>query len=232
MQHLDSGTWRHSRVWLDAAFDAAEIGNCPDARAVQAVLDWVRTGRPLVGRTRATADDPSGMPLGLALPAAKGMRPRIACCVPMTAVRRVASPLPLREALPLLPVPMQTVAGKLACYAASIGMPLGVYGSAFWHHTAGGGYLHADSDLDLLAVPCDAAQARQWLVKLTETETNASLRLDGEVRLPDGATVNWRELARSASKLLVRTDSGPVLRLQAEVWAAWESVTGRLEVLP
>lgn len=223
MLREDSGTRRHSRVWLDAALDAAEIGNCPDARSVQAVLDWIRAGRPLIGRTRASSDQLDGMPLGLALPATAGLRVRIACCVPMTAVRRVASPLLLSEALPVLPMPMQAAGRELVKHAALMGMPLGVYGSAFWHHTAGDGYLHADSDLDLLAVPRDEPQARQWLVQLTRIEAHVPLRLDGEIRLPDGATINWRELAGDASRLLVRTDAGPALRSRAEVWAAWDT---------
>ncbi|WP_009523321.1 malonate decarboxylase holo-[acyl-carrier-protein] synthase [Imbroritus primus] len=223
MLPTDSGTRRHSRIWLETTLEVPEIGNCPDARAVQAVLDWVNAGRPLVGRSRMAGDALTGMPLGLALPPVAGTRPRIACCVPMTAVQRVAPPLSLGEVLPVLPMSMQPVARELVHYATGMGMPLGVYGSAFWQHTAGDGYLHADSDLDLLAAPCDGIQACQWLAQLVHCETVAPFRLDGEIRLPDGATVNWRELAGEASRLLVRTDAGPVLRSRAEVWATWDT---------
>lgn len=225
-----AGHRRHSRFWLTPALTPEAISNCADARGIEAILRWVRAGRPLVGRTRAASDPPSALPLGLALPPQNDMRPRIACCVSTDHVVRQAPPLSLREALTVLPDTMRDVATTLANEAERIGIPVGVYGSTYWHYTAGGGYLHSASDLDLIASPHDAAQTTQWLKLLTSMETRTAHRLDGEVRRPDGASLNWRELASETLRLLVRTDEGPHLATRADVWAVWNGALQGVEV--
>ena len=210
--------WRHRRVWLAPDLAPSQIAGLDDPTEREAVLDWCRAGRPLVGRAVLPGDAPGLRPLGLALPPAPRKR-RLAFAVPEAAVRKVAPPLTLQESLGSLPPRLQSAAARLAAVGAT---PLHVYGSAFWQQAGGRPYLHEDSDLDLLARPDSAAAAREWLERLGEVERETGVRLDGEVELPDGAAVAWRELAAATATLLVKTDGGPALRDRGAVWSAWD----------
>jgi phosphoribosyl-dephospho-CoA transferase len=57
---------------------------------------------------------------------------------------------------------------------------------------------------------------------LFRLDADASVRLDGELELPDGAAVNWRELARSGAnlrdELLVKTMDGVEIRTRAALF--------------
>jgi phosphoribosyl-dephospho-CoA transferase len=51
--------------------------------------------------------------------------------------------------------------------------------------------------------------------RLFRLDADASVRLDGELELPDGAAVNWRELAQNGNQLLVKTMNGVEVRTRA-----------------
>ncbi len=149
---------------------------------------------------------------------------RISFSVPMYAVVRIEEPLPLAEVASALPPTMRGTALGLLRFAGEAGMPLRVYGSVFWQHTSGDAYLHDHSDLDLLAQPATADDAKRWLDVLERAETTSAVRIDGEVELPTGEAVAWRELAMAGEKILVKSDAGPSLRPRASVWSAWAGV--------
>ena len=65
-----------------------------------------------------------------------------------------------------------------------------VFGSLLWQCLTGLAYLSDGSDLDLL---WPAGVTAAFLGDLAAIEAGAPMRLDGEVALPDGAGVNWRE---------------------------------------
>jgi len=211
---------RHRRVWLAPALSRADVAGCDEPAAIDGVIDWALKGRALVGRGALPHDPPDMLPLGLARIDA-GRRLRVSFCVPTHAVSRIEEPLPLAEVAPGLPPAMRSTALRLAQRAGEIGMPLRVYGSAFWQHASGDAYLHDRSDLDLLAQPETAEDARRWLDALKQIETNSSVRIDGEIELPSGEAVAWRELAASGATLLVKSDAGPSLRPRESVWSAW-----------
>jgi phosphoribosyl-dephospho-CoA transferase len=211
---------RHRRVWLRPALGRADIAGCDDPAALDMLIDWTRQGRALVGRGALPQDTPGWIPLGLARREA-GRRQRLALCVPASAVLRVEEPLSLAEVAPGLPPAMRGTALQLVRQASEIGVPLRVYGSAFWQHASGEPCLHDRSDLDLLAQPASADAARRWLAALAQTQAASTVRLDGEVELPSGEAVAWRELAGSTSQVLVKSDTGPRLAARALVWSAW-----------
>ena len=57
---------------------------------------------------------------------------------------------------------------------------------------------------------------------LLRLDAAGPVRLDGELELPDGAAVNWRELAQSianlADELLVKTMDGVEVRTRAALF--------------
>ncbi|MBA3595964.1 MAG: malonate decarboxylase holo-[acyl-carrier-protein] synthase [Methylibium sp.] len=214
---------RHRRVWLTPALSRGDVAGCEEPAAIDRVIDWARKGRPVIGRGALPHDTPDLLPLGLAWIEA-GRRLRLSFCVPMHAVERIEEPLPLAEVAPTLPPAMRSSAMRLVQFAVDIGMPLRVYGSVFWQHTSGEAYLHDHSDLDLLAQPETADDAKRWLDALELTEATSAVRIDGEVELPTGEAVAWRELAAASEKILVKSDAGPSLRPRASVWSAWAPV--------
>ncbi|BDB30013.1 malonate decarboxylase holo-[acyl-carrier-protein] synthase (plasmid) [Cupriavidus sp. P-10] len=222
MQELH-GPWRHRRVWLKPDVEARELAVGGDERAAAAIIERARQGLPFVGRSAGVHDRPGWPTLGLALARTAGERIRLSCGVPRHVLARVEPPLTLSEALPTLPAEAGHFAAALVTQAAEIDMTLWVYGSAFWQHAGGGNYWRDTSDLDLLARPASAAQASEWLDYLEKIEATAPLRMDGEIELPSGGGVSWRELAGKSRKLLVKTVRGHALLPRAEILESWEA---------
>jgi phosphoribosyl-dephospho-CoA transferase len=94
-----------------------------------------------------------------------------------------------------------------------------VYGSAAWQAVTGAVYLREDSDLDLLLTPTTGEQLRLAL-EILGSMAGARPRLDGEIALPDGRAVAWREAASESATLLVKTLSDVSLVPRAD----WTSV--------
>ena len=211
---------RHRRFWLAPTLVREDVSGCDDFAALDLIIDWVCKGRAFVGRGSLRHDAPGTLPLGLAALRA-GRRVRASFCVPIRVVSRSEQPLSIAEVAPGLPPAMRETALRLARRANEIGLPLRVYGSAFWQHASGLPYLHESSDLDLLAQPRSAGDARRWLDALTEIDAISTIRIDGEIETPSGEAVAWRELAGSGDKLLVKSDAGPALRSRHDIWSAW-----------
>lgn len=214
---------RHRPVWLAPALSRGDVAGCEEPSAIDRVIDRARKAWPVIGRGVLPHDTPDRLPLGLACIEA-GRRIRISFSVPMRAVLRIEEPLPLAEVARTLPPAMRSTALRLVQIAGEIGMPLRVYGSVFWQHTSGDAYLYDRSDLDLLAQPETADDARRWLDALKLTDATSAVRIDGEVELPTGEAVAWRELAAAGEKILVKSDAGPSLRPRTSVWSAWTPV--------
>ena len=87
-----------------------------------------------------------------------------------------------------------------------------VFGALLWEHTTGLPYLTARSDLDLLWSISDERSAALLVEGLRRLDADGPVRLDGELELPDGAAVNWRELANQSGEVLVKTMDGVEVR--------------------
>lgn len=161
------------------------------------VRHWVAAGRPLVVAASRAGDTEGTLRLGLALPD----RRRIGLTVAAEAVDRVLGPVRLADVVRDLPAGMQSQADLVLalCPRAC------VFGSVAWQAMTGLPYLRATSDLDLLCPagddPLPLADALAALPALP--------RLDGEIALPDGRAVAWRELARRPDTVLVKGHGGP-----------------------
>jgi phosphoribosyl-dephospho-CoA transferase len=80
-----------------------------------------------------------------------------------------------------------------------------------WQHLSGIPYLTPASDVDLLVRPRDAVELRSALALLAASGPAGAPRLDGEVQLPDGRGVAWRELAARPDRVLVKSARGVAL---------------------
>lgn len=192
---------RHDLVWLaprweDALAPLAE-GPLAAARA------WIARGRPAVA-TRGGGPAAGAVALGIALPPGGALR-RIALSVERGALAAVTPPLPLSAALPSAPVAWRPRLALLEGEAAAAGLELRVYGSLAWQHLSGDPYLTAGSDVDLLVAVGDAEGLRRALRLLRARAAEEAPRLDGEILLPGGRGVAWRELARAPARVLVKS---------------------------
>jgi phosphoribosyl-dephospho-CoA transferase len=104
----------------------------------------------------------------------------------------------------------------------AVGITPRVFGALLWEHVTGLPYLTAQSDLDLLWSISDERTASLLVEGLLRLDGGGPVRLDGELELPDGAGLNWRELAQSVANLgdevLVKTMDGIEVRTKADLF--------------
>ncbi|MBP2306524.1 malonate decarboxylase holo-[acyl-carrier-protein] synthase [Azospirillum melinis] len=181
------------------------------------VADWCAAGRPLVIARRRSEDEVGELRLGLATPDKR----RIGLHVAVEAVTGRLPPLPLAEAVDAAPALWRPMLTDLARRAEELGTAAAVYGSLAWQQRTGLPYVRPESDVDLLFAPCDRWQLDRLLELLAELG-DGNPRLDGEILLPDGATVAWRELAGRPARLLVKGTAEVGLRDLASVLALFD----------
>ena len=160
----------------------------PDLDGVPHVATWARDGRPVIVRRRFPGEG-DHLPAGLPLPPADGKR-RIGLAVPW-ADATPYPPVTLAAARPAAPPAWHPAVDAVLALAAGHGVVPQVFGGLLWQGLTGLAYLSTTSDLDLL---WPAPVTRRLLDGLAAIEADAPMRFDGEVVLPDGAGVNWREL--------------------------------------
>ena len=174
------------------------------AQDEDALARWSEKGRPLVVARRLEGDAPDRIRLGLALP---GKR-RIGLTLPAEALA-----LPLRAPLFLdvvangvafWPEAMRELAGLIARLAPD----MRVFGSFAWQFFAADPamiYVTQDSDIDLLLAPSHDERLAVWIAALQNFESRwPAPRLDGEIALPGGDFISWREYAARPKKILVK----------------------------
>ncbi|ATB40938.1 phosphoribosyl-dephospho-CoA transferase [Cystobacter fuscus] len=205
---------RHHWVRLDAGWEHhLRSPLAPEAR--EQLLDWCGRGRPFVVARADAADTEEDVRLGLALPDKR----RIALHVGRAAVLSSRPPLALRDVWHTAPESWRSVLRHLSLLGETLGVPVGVFGSLAWEYLSGVRYVRPDSDVDLLFSPTRWTDVERLLSALEATSrTPGGVRLDGEVLLPDGGAVAWRELASRPHRLLVKGPRGAGLR-------AWKDLT-------
>src|SRR3954468_5937914 len=179
------------------------------------VESWRRRGLPLVGARRQPSDGGDDLRLGLALPDKR----RIGVHVAASAAVAHAGPPALAAALASAPAAWRPLLGAVARAADALGVPCRVFGSLAWQHLSGLAYVRPGSDVDLLFAPRRWPTVEDLLAALERLGDPGGPRLDGEILLPDGGAVAWRELASSPSKLLVKGPMDVTLRDRAAVAA-------------
>jgi len=184
---------RHDLVWLDAASAADAGAFARDARCADIVRDWVAQRRPLVVASQPDDLAAGCVALGISL-ASPRARQRVCLRVPRRLIVLHWRALPLPSAIESAPPHWRAPMVRIEQLCRRLGIRAGVYGSLAFQILTGQDYLTPDSDLDLLFDCPSGVDLPALLAGLLATEFGA-LRVDGEVRLPGGWAVPWRELA-------------------------------------
>ena len=169
-----------------------------------ALARWLAKRRPLVVARRREQDAPGLIRLGLALP---GKR-RVSVVLPAGAVELRRPPPFLLDVIDagaaLWPEAMRDLAATVSRAAPDTR----VFGSFAWQFFAADPayvYVTPASDIDLLLAPAHSAQLSNWIALLQDFESRwPAPRLDGEIVLPGGDFVAWREFAARPKKVLVK----------------------------
>lgn len=209
---MPSDAWpRHG--WVRLVENWAGHLRSPLAEAERAeVGDWCAAGRPLVIARGRPGDAAGELRLGLATPDKR----RIGLHVAVDAVAGRLAPLPLTEAVDLAPAAWRPMLADLVRRTRDLGAVAAVYGSLAWQCRTGLRYVRPESDVDLLFAPSGRWQLDR-LLNLLAAAGGGTPRLDGEILLPDGAAVAWRELAGRPAHLLVKGPAEVALRDLASV---------------
>ncbi|KST61390.1 phosphoribosyl-dephospho-CoA transferase [Methylobacterium sp. GXS13] len=184
----------HSRqdlVRVDPHAWAAWLRSRDDLAAVPHLAGWAEAGRPLIVRRRVPGEGAETVPLGLPLPPADGKR-RIGLALPAEHLTRMDGPS-LVEAAAHAPAAWGGTIAALVALGERYDLHPRPFGGLLWQAVTGLPYLTATSDLDLLW-PCQAPIPTGLLDGLATIADIAPMRLDGEILLPDGTGLHWREL--------------------------------------
>ncbi len=194
----------------------------PDAESLLAsiaspeVIHWHRL-HPFVVTRRCAGSRADTLALGLALPDKR----RISFEVGKGTVAERFAPPRLVETIDSAPAHWGSRLREIAETAGRFDTEVRVYGSLAWQHLTRLDYIHAASDVDLLLSADRWENARRLADELVRMDGNP--RLDGELTLPDGSGVAWREISAGAACALVKGDSFVVLMTRGEIRAIVES---------
>lgn len=212
---------RHDLLQVDAATWQAMLDERPELTDLPLVAGWASHGWPVIVR-RPTASDTAGrVPTALPLPPCHGKR-RVSFSISSGSGVAARPAVLLREAARTAPPTWRPTIAKLLDLGEEIGVAPRVFGALLWEHVTGLAYLTERSDLDLLWAVPDYFASDTLVAGLRQLDADGPVRLDGEVELPDGGGVNWREIAlcreRGHDEVLAKTMHGVMARRVAELF--------------
>jgi phosphoribosyl-dephospho-CoA transferase len=210
---------RHDLLRVEPPAWDAMLQCYPSLADLPLVADWARLDRPVIVRRRMAGECADALPAALPLPPSYGKR-RLAFCFALGASIVALPPVLLRDAAPAAPAEWRPIIAALLDLGETAGTTPRVFGALLWQHATGLSYLSARSDLDLLWSISDERTAASLVRRLRRLDADGPVRLDGELELPDGAAVNWRELAQNGNQLLVKTMDGVEVRTRAALFSA------------
>ncbi len=187
---------RHDLLRVTASGWDTMLRGHPTLADTPLVAGWAQQGFPVVVRRRLCADPADVLPAGLPLPPSHGKR-RIAFTLPLRKVLAMP-PVLLRDAAATAPQEWQDVIAALLRLGDGLGVTPCVFGALMWEHVTGLPYLTTRSDLDLIWPVPDGPLPSRLLAELLRLDAASPVRLDGEIILPDGRAVNWREMAQAS----------------------------------
>lgn len=180
------------------------------------VFGWVEAGRPLIVRRFVEGESRLRVPLGLPLPPqAQGPR-RIRVALAPERVAAFSAPT-LVEVHATATAAWRPTLDALIALGARHRLTPRPFGSLLWQALTGLDYLTPASDLDVLwplAGASDPDRLRRLLDGIARIAEAAPMRLDGEILMPDGRGVHWRELreAPDGGTVLVKDRDGVEMR--------------------
>jgi phosphoribosyl-dephospho-CoA transferase len=217
---------RHDLLRVEPSAWDAMLGCYPGLADLPLVADWARLDRPVIVRRRMVGDYADGVPAALPLPPCYGKK-RLAFGFSSRAAMMVLPPVLLRDAVPAAPTSWHPTLDALLELGYAVGITPRVFGALLWQHSTGLPYLTARSDLDLLWSVSDERTAISLVEGLIRLDANGPVRLDGELELPEGAAVNWREVAQGITdpghELIVKTMDGVELRTWTRIFRTKKS---------
>lgn len=204
---------RHHWVWLKPDWTAHLQEPLP-AAASNAVAGWVGRNRPFVVARCRPDDRRDCLRLGLSTLS----KERIALQIDRPAIIRHEPPPKIDQCLTVAPPTWKTMLHAVMAAAEETGTDVTLYGSLAWQYWSDESYVHTDSDIDLLLSPPHWFAVERLLARLS-VHDGALPRLDGELLLPKGMAVAWREWQGSAASVLVKTERNVVLRSRRSIIA-------------
>ncbi|MCJ2127935.1 malonate decarboxylase holo-[acyl-carrier-protein] synthase [Methylobacterium sp. E-045] len=186
-----SGLARHDLLRVDPESWDRLLAGRRDLDGVPHLADWARRGRPVIVRRRDPGQPPDRIPVGLPLPPSAGKR-RVGLALPPSAAS-LSPPVTLASVCETAPAAWRPVVDEVLALGREHGLVPHVFGSLLWQALTGLAYLGTGSDLDLLW-PVGGRVDPRFLPALARIEGRAPMGLDGEIVLPDGAGIHWREL--------------------------------------
>ena len=206
--------WRHRRIWVEPSSIGSIRGlsELPiDER--QFLENWIISGKPLVGRAIHPCDETGKnlLPLGLMLHLAGSSKKRLNLQIDSSLILKVDEPLSIKTVMEALPLNIAVKVNSMLSGLADYPIQIKVFGSVFWSYEGKQNYMTENSDIDLLISFTQNCNLSTLSKTLCHLSNEIDLRLDGEFEFINGNSVSWREFASKATKLLVKTDSGPKL---------------------
>lgn len=218
---------RHDLAWIERDSPTGCFQCVPgDLEAI--VQDWVARGRPFVVTRRPPGLPPDYCALGLPLPLRLGKR-RLALQITSSAIRRLGRPPALRQIVPAAPTRLQPALRDLDDLGRRQGVIFHTYGSFAWQFLTGEAYVTRDSDVDLLYRPRKQADLESAVAILAAWEDRWGIRADGEILLPDGDGMSWREWIQRPRAVLLKNIDSVTLASAADVLNVFQA---RMECTP
>lgn len=200
---------RHDLVFVSPAGWRAMLEARGDLAGDSLLARWSDMRWPTI-RRRALPSEESGLALGLPLPPSAGKK-RLALLIDVDHVASVARPPSLRQVRAYAPPNWWPTLDRLDALALRHAVDARVFGSLAWQSLTGLDYMTARSDLDVLFEFRRETDVDRFVADVAAIETEAPMRLDGELMGADGAAVNWREFHAGASELMVKSIERVVL---------------------
>jgi phosphoribosyl-dephospho-CoA transferase len=184
---------RHDLLHVAADVWALVLALYPALTDLPLLGDWSDRGWPVIVRRRAETEDRHLVPVGVPLPPAAGKH-RVALLIPPDGVLQHSSPPALHATARAADPDWRSTIDALVDLGARSGVEPAAFGSLLWQHLTGLAYLSPHSDLDVLwPIPANF-DVHSLVCSIREIQSDATLRIDGEIIFPDGTAVNWREL--------------------------------------
>ncbi|OPY98771.1 phosphoribosyl-dephospho-CoA transferase [Bradyrhizobium sacchari] len=201
-KHTERPPGRHDLVFVSPDGWRTLLDARDDLATDALVARWPKMRWPTI-RRRALPCDAGGLALGLPLPPSAGKK-RISLLVDNDHVASVARPPLLRQARAYAPRNWWPTLDRLDALALRHAVDARVFGSLAWQSLTGLDYVTGRSDLDVLFEFRTETDIDRFVADVAMIETDAPMRLDGELMGAGGAAVNWREFHGGASELLVK----------------------------
>jgi len=205
-KHVERPIGRHDLVFVSPEGWRAMLATRGELAADPLVTRWSDRGWPAV-RRRAMPGEASGVALGLPLPPAAGKK-RLCLLLQSDDIVSVARPPLLKDARASAPRLWWPALDRLDELAFRHAVEARAFGSLAWRALTGLDYLTDRSDLDLLLDVGGDTDLDRLVSDMAAIETDAPMRLDGELMREDGAAVNWREFYAGSGEVLVKSIEG------------------------